>query len=319
MYPSPVSGLGYTLFSGGNLIGSDCVEQGMSRRVIHEIMARQDGVITRDQACAHGVSTSAIDRRVRSGEWRILGNGVYLRADRPHTAAVRLRASVYGAGPGATAWGPSAAWWHGLCERPPARAFVTIPHHRTLGRGREVTLRRRDLDERDVVTVRSLAVTSLPLTVLEAAVELPDGSVLMDRALQRRTSLTALEAAHVRNSGRRGARSAHRLLCVARAGGHSEAERVLYRLLRGAGLTGWRAHAMSCGFEIYVVFDDARVAIEVDGWAWHRDAHRHRRDAERQNILVNAGWHVLRFTWHTLTQEPDEVVRQIRAALNRPR
>lgn len=85
---------------------------------------------------------------------------------------------------------------------------------------------------------------------------------------------------------------------------HSEAERILHRLLRTAGLIGWRAHARSCGYEIDVVFDAERVAIEIDGWAWHRDAQRHRRDAERQNVLVNAGWHVLRFTWHTLTQDP---------------
>ncbi|MGI9210585.1 MAG: endonuclease domain-containing protein, partial [Rhodococcus sp. (in: high G+C Gram-positive bacteria)] len=92
-----------------------------------------------------------------------------------------------------------------------------------------------------------------------------------------------------------------------------------HRLLRDAGLTGWRGHVWSCGFEIDVVFEADRVAIEVDGWAWHRDAHRQRRDAERQNVLDNAWWHVLRFTWHTLVEDPDGVIRQIRAALDRRR
>ena len=263
------------------------------------------------------MSASAVDRRVENRDWLALARGVYLRADRERTPAVALRAAVYAAGPEAAAWGPSAAWWHGLLDRAPSLRYVTVPQKRTLARRHGVRVRRRDLQRRDLVVVRGLPVTALPLTVLEAAVELPTGSVLMDRALQRHTSLPVLEQAHRRNLGRHGAPRAAHLLCSAREGGHSQAERIFHRLLRGAGFTGWRAHAMSCGFEIDVVFDAERVAIEIDGWAWHRDAERHRRDAERQNVLINAGWHVLRFTWHAITQEPDEVVRQIRQALNR--
>ncbi|MDV2477657.1 DUF559 domain-containing protein [Rhodococcus zopfii] len=287
----------------------------MDRSEIHAIMARQDGVVTRAQALENGMSPSMVSRLLATGEWATLDTGVYLRADRERTDAVLLRAAVYGAGSEAVAWGPSAAWWHGILEHPPARHYVTVPKHRTRPRDRDIRLRRRDLHWKDVVLVRGLYVTALPLTVLEAAVEIPDGSVLMDRALQRHTSLEILRQVHRRNSRRHGARSAALLLCSAGEGGHSEAERTLHRLLRDAGLAGWRAHVWSCGFEIDVAFETQRLAIEVDGWAWHRDAHRHRRDTERQNVLVNAGWHVLRFTWHSLTRDPDGVVRQIRAAL----
>ncbi|NLU63887.1 DUF559 domain-containing protein [Rhodococcus sp. HNM0563] len=291
----------------------------MSRKAIHAIMSRQDGIITRAQALECGMSSSTVTRQVRSGEWSTLAPGIYLRADREHTESVSLRAAVYCAGRDAVAWGPSAAWWHGLLDRPPGHHYVTVTHRRALPQRHEVRLRRRDLHWKDTVVVRSLPVTALPLTVLEAAVELPNGSVLMDRALQRHTSLEVLQRVHLRNSGRHGARAAARLLWSAGDGGHSEAERILHRLLRTAGLIGWRAHARSCGYEIDVVFDAERVAIEIDGWAWHRDAQRHRRDAERQNVLVNAGWHVLRFTWHTLTQDPEGVLRQIRTAMSRHR
>ncbi|WP_420910907.1 DUF559 domain-containing protein [Rhodococcus sp. OK519] len=53
----------------------------------------------------------------------------------------------------------------------------------------------------------------------------------------------------------------------------------------------------------------------ADGWAWHRDVERFNRDTERQN--VNAGWHVLRFTWHHLRNDPESVLTQIRQALAR--
>jgi very-short-patch-repair endonuclease len=156
------------------------------------------------------------------------------------------------------------------------------------------------------------------LTALEAAVELRNGSTLLDRVLQRHTSLSILIAVHERNRGRAGTSAADRLLRAAGEGGHSEAERILHRLLRSAGLTGWAAHVWDRGFEIDVAFAEQRLAIEVDGWAWHRDPARFNRDAERQNILVNAGWHVLRFTWHRLTLDPDGVLGEIRTALARP-
>jgi very-short-patch-repair endonuclease len=59
----------------------------------------------------------------------------------------------------------------------------------------------------------------------------------------------------------------------------------------------------------------ARIAIEVDGWAWHSDVERFRHDRRRQNALVLARWTVLRFTWDDLTRRPDTAISQIQAAL----
>ncbi|MFD4266621.1 DUF559 domain-containing protein [Rhodococcus sp. NPDC058481] len=287
----------------------------MTPKRVHSTMARQDGVITLHQSLESGMSDSAVSRRVASGEWRRVCTGVYLRADRPHTAAVRLRAAVYGSGPDAVAFGPSAAWWLGLIENPPTRCDVNVPQRRTVRSRKDVRVRRRDLEWPDVGNVKSLPCTELPLTVLEAAVELRAGSVMMDRALQRHTTLPILQAVHERNLGRRGAVAAARLLHSAGEGGASEAERMLHRLLRKAGVTGWRPHLTSCGYEIDVAFVRARVAIEVDGWAWHRDVERFNHDLERQNVLVNAGWHVLRFSWHQLRHDSAKVLGQIAAAL----
>ncbi|MFG1785091.1 DUF559 domain-containing protein [Rhodococcus oryzae] len=288
----------------------------MTPIAVHAVMAKQEGVITLGQALSAGMSRTAVDRRVSTGQWRRLHRGVYLRSDRQLTRASRLRASVFAAGPDAVASGTSAAWWLGLTDRPPTDDLVTIPRARAVKNRDGIRIRRRDLPWTDIGTVRGLRVTELPLTVLEAAVELRDGSVLMDRALQRHTTLPVLEAVHERNRGRLGTAAATRLLRSAGEGGASEAERMLLRLLRGSALTGWSPHVTSCGYEIDVAFARKRVAIEVDGWAWHRDVARFNNDARRQNILVNAGWHVLRFTWHQLRHDPDSVLQQIVAALD---
>ena len=99
----------------------------------------------------------------------------------------------------------------------------------------------------------------------------------------------------------------------------SAAERLLIRLLRAAGVGGW-----STGFGVGphlvdLAFPAARVAVEVDGWAWHVDVERFRADRRKGNDLAAAGWDLLRYTWHDLDGEPGRVVAEIRTALHRTR
>jgi very-short-patch-repair endonuclease len=60
-----------------------------------------------------------------------------------------------------------------------------------------------------------------------------------------------------------------------------------------------------------------RIAIEVDGRAFHSDRHAFEHDRWRQNALMVGGWLVLRFTWEQLSERPSEVIALIRAAVAR--
>lgn len=212
--------------------------------------------------------------------------------------------------------GLAAAWWHGLWPDPPPLIEITLPTGRRLRPPPGIRLRRRELNEIDRVGVRDLWVTAVPLTVLEAAVALNErGPELVDRALQRRVRFEALHRAHCRNAGQRGSTAAGRLLIAAADHAASMAERRLVMLLRAALLTGWVQHHRADGYEVDLAFLDRKVAIEVDGWAWHHDQERFRHDRQRQNSLVLAGWTILRFTWHDLTQRPDTVITEIRTAV----
>jgi very-short-patch-repair endonuclease len=62
-------------------------------------------------------------------------------------------------------------------------------------------------------------------------------------------------------------------------------------------------------------YPEALVAIEVDGYAWHMDRAAFERDRERDNLLQQQGWIVLRFTWAMLRWQPDHVAEVIRDAL----
>lgn len=105
-----------------------------------------------------------------------------------------------------------------------------------------------------------------------------------------------------------------RLLTAASDGACSGAERKAVALLRRAGLRGWVLNHPVQGYLVDIAFPAVRVAIEIDGWAWHSGVDRFRRDRVRQIALVLAGWTVLRFTWHDLVHRPDAVVAEIRRA-----
>ena len=159
----------------------------------------------------------------------------------------------------------------------------------------------------------------MPLTVVEAAVRGGGGAKLMDSALQRHVELAQLWHAHLRNKGRHGSPAARRLLQAASDGARSEAERLLVKLLRDAGITGWKTNYPVGGYRVDVGFPKQKVAIETDGWAFHSSQEDFQNDRERQNKIALLGWQVLRFTWLDLTEYPQRVIAEIRRAIRSPR
>lgn len=241
---------------------------------------------------------------------------MYFVDDRPFTDAARIRAAVRSYGQYAVGSGLTAAWWHGLTKFAPEVVEMTIPRDSN-GRRREgCRPRRRDLARKDIVEVNGLKVTDLALTVVEAAARRGGGPKLLDWALQTRADLPALWAAHLRHTGRYGSPRARRLLQAADNGARSEAERLLHRLLREAGISGWRANYRVGGYRVDVGFRGAKVAIEVDGFAFHSGATEFQVDRTRQNDIVLMGWQVLRFTWLDLVEYPERVIAVIRAAIS---
>lgn len=170
-----------------------------------------------------------------------------------------------------------------------------------------------------------LPLTSRSWTLLDLLGRLPsdDACRLADRALQRGwLSRSDLERRLRDFPGRTGNRQLRMITARSADGAAAESERMLHRLLRRAGIAGWRAnHPIWRDGELIAVTDvavlPARLAIEVDGWAFHSDVDRFQRDRHRQNALQALGWTVLRFTWADLSQRPAYVLATIRGQLAR--
>ena len=240
---------------------------------------------------------------------------MFFADDRPFTDAARIRGAVWGYGPQAVASGLAAAWWLELTKYAPEIVEVTVPRN-SHGRTRPgCRVRRRDLTDKDIDEHNDLRVTALNFTVVEAAVRIRGGAKLMDAALQRRADLPSLWAAHLRNKGRYGSPAARLLLQAADDGTRSAAERLFARLLDQAGITGWKANQVVAGYEVDFVFRGPKLAVEIDGLAFHSDPEAFNRDRKKQNAIALAGWQVLRFTWIDLTEYPDRVIAEIKRAI----
>lgn len=129
----------------------------------------------------------------------------------------------------------------------------------------------------------------------------------------------ALSAELVHHVGLRGVRSAKRARELSDPLAESSPESRLRLALVLAGLAPVSQHVVTDSRgavvgRVDLAFPEHRIAIEYDGWAAHQRGDAFRRDRQRQNALVAAGWRVLRFTAEDL-RRLDVVVRQVRAAL----
>lgn len=162
------------------------------------LIARQAGVISREQALRGGLSAATVDRLVRTRRWRPLHPRVYLVPGFGAGHEAQAWAAVLWAGKGAVLSGAAAAWWHGLLGAAPRTIGVSASARRPARTG--VAVWPRQVGAADRAEHRGLPVTALGLTVLEAAAELGGaaGERLLHRALQE-IGWAEVLAAHRRN------------------------------------------------------------------------------------------------------------------------
>lgn len=284
---------------------------------LNELIIRQDGVLTTSQAQAAGLSRSAISRRRTSGEWTAVAPAVYLVSGHHRSARAQARIAVLSVGDDAVLGGVAACWWHGLHSKGPAKHQVFSGRRGRHARSSATAVvRHRDLADEDVIVVDDLRVTRPALSFLDAAVDLGIG-VLDSVLLSTDVTLADLRAAHARYPKRVGTGVVAGYLDRLEDGTRSEAERLTAELFREAGLDGWTANLPVCGYLLDFAFQQSGLAVEIDGFAFHRDADTFQRDRTKRNALIADGWTVLNFTWADLTERPEHVIEAVRSALLR--
>lgn len=282
-----------------------------SQQDIQQVLAR-DGVIARRD---HPNLNGAIDWLVRNGRLRAVLPGVYAPPDVCDSIATRVRALMRWE-PDAILVDEAAAWVSFWPEVRVPRIACTVRHRRRPQLGYE--FKRRQIPPEFVVSRSGLRITSPALTALDLCATI--GGDAIDQALRTRaTTLAHLHRAMELTAARVGNRTRRQLLLDSRAEPWSEAERSFHRLLRKAGITGWKANRpvvlddFTCWVD--VIFHELKLIIEVDGRLFHTAAEVFETDRWRQNQLVLNGWCVLRFTWTMIREQPETVLTTVREAI----
>ncbi|MGD7787174.1 DUF559 domain-containing protein [Propionibacteriaceae bacterium Y1700] len=279
-----------------------------------ERLLRRDGVVLRRQ---HPELKDVLTWHARRGRLVALLPGVYVDAGQRTDPAIRLRAG--------SLWVPDGVLTETAAAKltyAPGIALSTI----TVAAGHErkgrpgFTVQHRYVPPELIVERGGIRCTSAALTALDLVADTGSGQPIDDVLRTGHADLADLRAALALSPYRRGNPLRLQMLLDSRDRPWSEAERVLHRLLRGAGITGWRSNlpvTTSLGDHyLDVGFRRRRLGLEVDGYEHHSDRQSFERDRARQNALVLDGWIVLRFTWRMLTQEPASVLAAVRQALD---
>lgn len=72
-------------------------------------------------------------------------------------------------------------------------------------------------------------------------------------------------------------------------------------------------------FQVDALWEDERVAVELDSRSVHGTDRNFESDKQRDRILLAEGWRTIRITWRQLKNEPAEVAADLRSALTQGR
>jgi very-short-patch-repair endonuclease len=297
------------------------------------VARRQGGVFTAGQAIAEGWTPRQVRRRVARGRWRPLVGRVLIASSGPSPRMTSAAPSHPITAALARAWAAQLLWPDAISAFRTAAVLWQFPvpddgvAHVIGARGRRARGARVHAVEvapGDITSgPRGLRVTTRRRTLLDCLAGLAFDEALdlyawaTSRRLLARDDVIAGLAAR---AGRPGAGQLRRLLEVTATGAVSGGEYRLHTLMSAARIAGWRAGVRIEDAEgvigvVDVLFEAAKLVVEVDGERAHSGRAAFVRDRNRQNRLVNAGYRVLRFTWWDLTERPEGVIRAIRRSL----
>lgn len=285
---------------------------------IAELAARQHGLITRAQLLALGLGSAAITYRLSSARLWPVQRGVY-RMGPLVSPRMREMAAVLACGRGAAiSHGSAGRLWQLLPLAPESVPIdILVPtrdrHRRPGVRGH----RSAPLAPGEVSTFEGIPVTTPARTLLDLAAEL--GARELEQALARAERLGVASREEVlalvaRHPGKRGVWALLALLRASAAAPltRSEAEERFLELVRRARLPNPEANVPVRGYEVDFLWRRERLAVEVDGFAFHGSAAQFERDRRRDAELSAAGVQVMRVTWRQISS--DSVAMLVRLA-----
>jgi hypothetical protein len=295
---------------------------------MRRLAEQQHGLISREQALAHGMNSNQIGARLRRGTWDHVARNVYRVPGSVPTWEQRVLAAVWAAGAGAAASRLSAAALWRIPGFAPGPVEVTQrrgPSSRYPKPGLHDT---RCLPEHQVRIVRAIPTTSPERTLLDLcgcvhpgrAERAVDNGLAMELTSVHRIGLMLAETGA---RGRTGTALLRRILSV-RCDDYvppaSELEALVEAVLEGAGLPLPDRQASIGGTtapagRVDYIYRPFRLVIEADSRRHHSSWLDVQADHRRDLILMAAGYRIVRVNWHQLIGEPELFIAAVKSFL----
>lgn len=304
----------------------------MAHGRLADLATRQHGVVSTKQLLTLGYSLDSTSDAQLGARFHRLHQGVYAVGHRKLTWHSRCWAAVLGAEanetdevvwPAVASYGSAAYLW-GLYRYAPETIDVTAPIRRRAKRAFRVhfssILAVEDRDERE-----GMPVTSVPRTLLDLAIRARSDQ--LERLLERAEELELLDVVAVgalldRAGGHRGRGRLRRALDLYRPDPtftRSRFEQRFRRLVIAADLPAPSMNFNAEGYELDAYWPNLRFAVELDLFETHGTRAAFERDRLRQEQLKLAGIEMIRITRPRLEREPEVVLRNLTALLDRRR
>lgn len=218
-------------------------------------------------------------------------------------------------------WGMLPPW----AEVDLSTIHVTVPPSSGRGRRRGIIVHRSPLSKDERILHGAIPVTTPARTLVDyaARAEL--------RALERAVDQSVtdgivtsgkLRDAAMRHGRRPGGAAMRGLLGAAERYDsltRSELEEAFLELVRSAGLPAPELNRRIERLRVDAVWRRERVAVELDGYRWHRTRARVEADRHRELILRKAGWFPLRYSARQVFEEGPAVLVDVATVLARRR
>lgn len=299
--------------------------------LVSSLAGRQDGVVSRRQLIASGVSSNQVESRVRNRFLKKLYAGVYAVGHDRLSLQGRQRAAVMAGGPNAVLSHRAAATLLGLL--PPTSILEVIrssspdPHqpppehasraiHPGLIIHRTRSLRPGEITKRYEIPVTSPVRTVINLAERETAKTL---DLAIRRGIARKLfSLDELNRAVDQARGRKGIAKLRRVLegwNPAKLMAKSGLEILTADVFPAVGVPHPLINDFRCGYEIDFQWKGSSILVEADGDMYHLSRADRHRDYRKMLDLQAAGNTVLRVDEEMVEAEALEVGLKIRKLL----
>lgn len=248
--------------------------------------------------------------------------GVYCTHTGPLTFESRCAAALAACGAYAALTGMTALLMHGMRRSTQSSIHIVVPHSVAAPQLHGVIVTRSTtLSGRSVLVRRGLPVLRAEHAAVDAALARPSSAAdVMTAAVQQGLTTAPYLRAAVFSRGRVNGRRALLQICYDIEGGdRSSLERQVRLLIRRARLAApSQNHPLRLqGRRVWLdmCYPELRIAIEIDGKAYHVLSEDWEADLDRQNEIALDGWLILRLTARVIRRSPEQVVARIRRAI----